>query len=134
LEYIASYGDLISAFQNQIAANPSHDIGSTHFILAGYAEFRHVTFDGLEYIASYGDLINAFHNEVTVSSRPEDIGANHYILAGYAEQRAPDLFDAAQYLVNYADLQAAFGTDTEAATIHYITNGYFEGRTDHMLG
>ena len=34
---------------------------------------------------------------------------------------------------NYVDLQAAFGTNTEAATLHYITNGYFEGRTDRHL-
>jgi hypothetical protein len=133
LEYIASYGDLISAFQNQIAANPNHDIGSNHYIAAGYSEERHVTFDGLEYIASYSDLINAFHDEVVASASPEDIGANHYILAGNAEHRAPDLFDAAQYLAKYTDLQAAFGTDTEAATIHYITNGYFEHRTDDPL-
>ena len=43
---------------------------------------------------------------------------------------ASDTFDAAQYLANYADLQAAFGSDTQAATVHYVTNGYFEGRTD----
>ena len=90
-----------------------------------------MTFDGLEYIASYGDLINAYHAQV--AANPSDIGANHYILAGYAEHRATDLFNPAQYLANYADLQAAFGTNAEAATIHYITNGSFEGRTDHPL-
>jgi hypothetical protein len=69
-----------------------------------------------------------------VAANPDpDIGANHYIVAGYLEHRAPDLFDAAQYLANFADLQAAFGGNTEAATLHYITNGYFEGRTDHPL-
>jgi hypothetical protein len=57
----------------------------------------------------------------------------HYIGNGFAEHREPDLFDAAQYLTNYADLQAAFGTDTEAATLHYITNGYFEDRKDDPL-
>ena len=31
---------------------------------------------------------------------------------------------------NYADLTAAFGSNTEAATRHYISNGYAEGRTD----
>ena len=30
----------------------------------------------------------------------------------------------------YADLSAAFGSNTEAATRHYISNGYAEGRTD----
>jgi RTX calcium-binding nonapeptide repeat (4 copies) len=123
LEYIASYPDLMAAFGTSAAA------GFDHFLNSGYAEGRTVTFDGLEYIASYGDLINAFHTQVAVDPNP-DIGAKHYIVAGYTEQRAPDLFDAAQYLANYVDLQAAFGNDLEAATLHYITNGYFEGRAD----
>jgi Ca2+-binding RTX toxin-like protein len=124
LEYIASYGDLLNAFGSNA------DAGATHFIQSGRFEGRTTTFDGFEYIASYSDLINAFHTQVAATADP-DIGANHYILAGYAEHRFSDLFDADQYLANYADLQAAFGADTEAATLHYITNGYFEGRTDH---
>ena len=44
-----------------------------------------------------------------------------------------DNFDAARYLTNYTDLQNAFGTDEQAATLHYIVNGYNEGRTDHLL-
>jgi hypothetical protein len=39
--------------------------------------------------------------------------------------------DLAEYLANYADLQGVFNTDTEAATVHYISAGHFEGRTDH---
>ena len=35
-----------------------------------------------------------------------------------------------QYLANYADLRAAFGSDLDAAAAHYITYGYHEGRTD----
>ncbi|MFO1206189.1 MAG: M10 family metallopeptidase C-terminal domain-containing protein [Burkholderiales bacterium] len=126
LEYIASYEDLIGAF------GANRDAGATHYIGPGHIEDRHVSFDGLQYIASYDDLINAFHSQVAATADP-DIGANHYITAGVAEHRLPDRFDAAQYLANYADLQAAFGTDTEAATIHYITAGYFEHRTDHPL-
>ena len=38
-----------------------------------------------------------------------------------------------EYLANYADLQAAFGGDEDAATRHFITNGFFEGRTDQAL-
>ena len=45
-----------------------------------------------------------------------------------------DDFDEVQYVANYKDLQDAFGTDYEAATRHYITNGYHEGRTDEPLG
>ncbi|MET0217201.1 MAG: calcium-binding protein [Burkholderiales bacterium] len=125
LEYIASYGDLIKTF------GANGDAGATHYIGPGHTEGRHVTFDGLEYIASHSDLINAFHNQVAASPTPEDIGATHYIGNGFAEHRAADSFDAAQYLANYADLQAVFGANTEAATIHYITAGYFEDRTDH---
>ena len=44
-----------------------------------------------------------------------------------------DLFDAAQYLANYADLRAAFGTDEQAAVIHFLTYGAAEGRTDDVL-
>ena len=44
-----------------------------------------------------------------------------------------DDFDEAQYLANYADLRTAFGNDAEAATRHYITNGFAEGRTDEPL-
>jgi hypothetical protein len=128
LEYIASYGDLIAAF------GASADAGATHFIESGRFEGRTTAFDGFEYIASYGDLINAFHTRIAANPDP-DIGADHFIAAGFAEHRTPDLFDAAQYLANYTDLQAAFGgnNNNEAATLHYITNGYFEGRTDHVL-
>jgi hypothetical protein len=126
LEYIASYPDLIDAL------GTNNDAGASHYIQAGRFEGRTTSFDGLEYVASYGDLIKVFHTEVAANPDP-DIGANHYIAAGYAEHRAPDLFDAASYLAHYADLQAAFHGDLHAATVHYITQGYFEGRTDHHL-
>ncbi|HQR54328.1 MAG TPA: hypothetical protein PLZ79_13750, partial [Burkholderiales bacterium] len=100
-----------------------------HFATTGLFEGRTTSFDSLEYIASYTDLVNAFHTQVAAGNA--DVGAVHYILGGYAEHRTPDLFDAAQYLENYADLRAAFGSDTEAATLHYVISGYFEGRTDH---
>ena len=44
-----------------------------------------------------------------------------------------DTFDAQQYLDNYGDLQAAFGNNLQLATIHFITNGFDEGRTDDVL-
>lgn len=126
LAYIASYGDLIRAF----GANA--EAGASHYIERGHIEGRQITFDGLDYISSYADLISAFHSQIALTADAE-IGTNHYLVAGYFEHRAPDRFDATQYLANYADLQAAFGTDNEAATLHYITVGYFEGRTDHAL-
>jgi len=112
-----------------------------------YARYGHTVEDklnywkleALNYIASYDDLIQAFHNQIIAGTDPRDLGSYHYIMAGAYEGRdtlgmlkgaAEDLFDAGQYLANYADLQIAFGHDTDAATLHYITQGYFEGRTD----
>ncbi len=126
LEYIASYPDLITALGTSAGA------GFDHYLNSGFDEGRRVTFDGLEYIASYDDLIAAYHSQV--AANPDgDVGATHYIGNGYGEVRAPALFDPGQYLANYADLQSAFGSDTEAATIHYIVAGYFEDRTDQPL-
>ena len=37
------------------------------------------------------------------------------------------------YLANYGDLQAVFGSNTEAATQHYIQFGLLEGRNDFIV-
>ena len=138
LEYIASYGDLISAL--------GVGDGATHYIKAGRFEGRTTSFDGLEYIASYGDLINAFGSEVAAlypyhlrgeyPDLPPNygcvLGAKHFIENGHSEGRT-ESFDPVQYLANYADLQAAFGADTQLATEHYIVAGYAEGRTDDPI-
>lgn len=113
-EYMASYGDIESAF----AGNPG--AARAHLITAGVYEGREVTFDGLEYIASHGDLIRAF-------GANREAGAQHYLGGGRGEGRGTS-FDGESYLAANADLRAAFGTNTAAATRHYITNGYFEGR------
>ena len=61
-------------------------------------------------------------------------GARHFIGTGQGEGRLRDGFDEVQYVANYADLEAAFGDDYAAATRHFITNGYAEGRSDQALG
>jgi hypothetical protein len=38
-------------------------------------------------------------------------------------------FDPTAYLNKYSDLRQIYGYDTYNATIHYITIGYYEGRT-----
>jgi len=48
-------------------------------------------------------------------------------------ERGIENFDPTQYLANYADLRAAFDTNTEAATIPDIAAGHFEGRTDYPI-
>ena len=45
-----------------------------------------------------------------------------------AERR--DTYDLARYLDNNPDVAAAFGTNSAAATIHYIQQDFFEGLTD----
>ena len=57
-------------------------------------------------------------------------GVSHYETFGRAEGREPDNFNAAQYLANYSDLEAAFGNNLDAAAQHYILHGHAEGRTD----
>ena len=121
LAYIASYDDLIQAFGANAAA------GEQHYLSNGQAEGRSVTFNGLQYIASYGDLIGAFGANAAAGT--------HRTSSPTASPKGamPDNFNEVRYLANYADLQAAFGNDLEAATQHFITNGFAEGRTDFVL-
>ena len=67
------------------------------------------------------------------SGRVQAPDAQHFIQRGLDEKRERDGFDEVQYVANYPDLQAAFGTDYEAATRHFITYGCDEGRTDQPL-
>src|SRR5262249_26097412 len=59
----------------------------------------------------------------------------HFIEFGFHEGRHPEFtgFDTVQYLVNYSDLYAAFGTDLQAAYQHFVQFGYYEGRTDQIF-
>ena len=118
LEYIASYADLRTAF------GANGDAGSSHFITNGRAEGRVTTFDGLEYIASYCRPRQCLRRQLRRRGRRTTSPQ------APREGRDSDSFSAYHYLHNYADLEAAFGNNVEAATAHYITNGRLEGRTD----
>src|SRR5207344_1595015 len=104
--------DLTAAFGANAAA------GFDHFVNAGYAESRTLTFDGLDYIASYSDLIDAFGENA-------DAGADHYIQAGRTEGRHVT-FDNLEYIASYPDLINTFRTevttDPDIGAIHYIDN------------
>ena len=115
LQYIASYGDLISTFKGDA------DAGMSHFLNQGIKEGRTATFDPMQYIASYPDLIQAYGTDT-------DAATTHYLQTGFAEGRTPT-FDALQYIASYPDLIQAYGLDTDAATAHYVRTGYAEGRT-----
>jgi hypothetical protein len=120
LDYIASYADLRAVFGVNDAT------GASHFIANGANEGGRITFDGLDYIASYGDLIAAFRGQIAANPN-DDIGATHFISAGASEGRAVT-FDPVAYELANPDIAAAFGANLEAATAHYITQGFFEGR------
>jgi len=114
--YIASYGDLISAFGTDITSAKSHYTNN------GESEGRALdNFDEWGYLASNNDLMNAFGSDTTEAVK-------HYISYGKSEGRVTNLFNADSYLNNYADLKNAFGNDKELATKHYVENGFNEGR------
>lgn len=87
-------------------------------------------FDSLQYIAGYPDLARALGLDSAA-------GEAHYLQFGRAEGREADAFDERQYLVNYADLRAAFEpageTAADLAAAHYVLFGLDEGRTDDPL-
>jgi Ca2+-binding RTX toxin-like protein len=75
LRYIASYGDLISAFKTNAEA------GLKHYIEAGFAEGRAAGFDPEFYLAKYADLRAAFGTDLNAAT-------THYINGGFKEGRS----------------------------------------------
>ena len=78
LEYIASYGDLISAFGADSKA------GTEHFILAGRDQGREVDFDSQQYLDNYADLQTSFGSDLHAATQ-------HFIEIGFAEGRTDDV-------------------------------------------
>jgi hypothetical protein len=126
LNFVASYGDLITAFgTNQQAAQTWYN---THEPI----EQRVETFDGLDYVASYGDLISAFKSAGSEQA-VLDAGATHFIDSGYHEGRTTT-FNGLDYIASYGDLINAFGANGDAGAYHYIESGASEGRTTTFDG
>ena len=116
LNYIASNGDLISAFGNNTEAAKSH------YTNHGKSEGRTLdNFDEWGYLASNNDLMNAFGSNTTEAIK-------HFISYGKSEGRVTNLFNATSYLNNYGDLKNAFGDNEELATKHYVEYGFNEER------
>mgnify|MGYP001479311204 CR=1 FL=1 len=117
LNYIASHGDLITAFGTNSSA------ASDHYTNHGQTEGRTLdTFDEWGYLASNNDLLNAFGSDTTSA-------VEHYISFGMSEGRGTDGFNASSYLNSYADLGNVFGDNQDLATRHYVEHGFTEGRT-----
>ncbi|WP_338847348.1 calcium-binding protein [Massilia sp. W12] len=83
------------------------------------------TLHALRYVASHADLIGAFGVNT-------DNGMAHYLNSSVKENRAV-VFDPQTYIDKYADVRAAVGSDLEAATRHFISTGFGQGRNDSKL-
>jgi hypothetical protein len=103
-----------NSYINNIPGLPNDTIGSLPISLFYISQA-----DALRYIASYPTLI-------------EELGANP--VAGqqrYAQETGNKVitFNPIAYLNKYSDIRTLYGYDTYAATVHYITTGYYQGRT-----
>ncbi|WP_338847350.1 calcium-binding protein [Massilia sp. W12] len=83
------------------------------------------TLNVLRYVASHADLIGAFGVNT-------DNGMAHYLNSSVKENRAV-VFDPQTYIDKYADVRAAVGSDLEAATRHFISTGFGQGRSDNKF-
>ena len=143
--YINKYGDLRAAFGTNSSA------ALAHFVNNGMKEGRQASasFNVQVYKNNYADLRNAFGSDLKSYYL-------HYIRNGKRENRnavtsigtgssqsttstsgAPTVYDGIDYsavydynyyINKYADLRAAFGTDSTAALAHFVKNGMKEGR------
>ena len=92
----------------------------------------------MPYFSLYADTASEkleYPSPFETASKSTDTSAAtlHYNNFGKSEGRVLDTFDATQYLANYSDLGATFGTNSTAAIQHYISHGFAEGRTDRTL-
>lgn len=75
--------------------------------------------DALRFIASYPDLITTLGT---------DYVAGQLLYATEKGDRSI-IFDPISYLNKYSDIRTLYGYDTYAATEHFITTGYYQGRS-----
>ena len=121
-QYLANWADLRVAFGD----SESESAARAHYIATGIDENR-LAIDPLAYVASFQDLSESALGKDVATIRAEALA--HYAVTGADQGRLGGVdFDADQYLANWADLRAAFGGDTDAATLHYIRTGRSEGR------
>ena len=79
------------------------------------------------------------HNVRTHPEGGKSNGLIHSQEHGFDEGRRGTLdFDVDRHLANYEDLRSTFydgngSYDEDAAPLHYISHGYFEGRTDDLI-
>ena len=103
-----------NSYINNIPGLPTDTIGTLPISL-----FYISPADALRYVASYPELILEIGaNPTTAQQRYASTTTNKTLT-----------FDPIAYLNKYSDIRTTYGYDTYNATIHYITTGYFQGRT-----
>lgn len=135
LQYIASYDDLIVNFNSGGDAPYTYNginikAATDHFVDVGYQENRAIdTFDEYRYIASNIDLIYAYGGYYIDAEGTTAQATAQYIQYGITENRPTTSFDPFAYMQANSDVAQAYQNDPNLATLHYIRNGYFEGRS-----
>lgn len=119
-QYLANYPDLQALFGNNYQA------ATIHYISHGYFEGR--TDHPLSAVHSIG---SAAYSAVPFGASIDAVAALS-VERGSQEGRGSDL-NALEYVASRTDSAAAFGNDCHTATLHDITFGHFEIRTDHTL-
>jgi len=90
---------------------------------AGYARYQNPLRDGFPTGAVWAEVLSQ-------SRTVEEVEAYFRSQGHWMDRHAsPNVFDAQAYLASYPDLQAAFGSDRDAAVEHWLTFGIDEGRT-----
>ena len=143
--YYNEYPDLRAAFGTDIVRYYEH------YATFGKGEGRHpsgcasikgmrTSLGGTDYSAVYDPEYYLEHNADVKGCYTKKVGAlsliddaavlRHFVGCGMAEgRRGNDTFDVQSYKNRYTDLQIAYGNRLDSYYLHYLTFGFYEGRS-----
>ena len=143
--YYNEYPDLRAAFGTDIVRYYEH------YATFGKGEGRHpsgcasikgmrTSLGGTDYSAVYDPEHYLEHNADVKGCYTKKVGAlsliddaavlRHFINCGMAEgRRGNEAFDVQSYKNRYTDLQIAYGNRLDSYYLHYLTFGFYEGRS-----
>ena len=143
--YYNEYPDLRTAFGTDIVRYYEH------YATFGKGEGRHpsgcasikgmrTSLGGTDYSAVYDPEYYLEHNADVKGCYTKKVGAlsliddaavlRHFVGCGMAEgRRGNEAFDVQSYKNRYTDLQIAYGNRLDSYYLHYLTFGFYEGRS-----
>ena len=143
--YYNEYPDLRAAFGTDIVRYYEH------YATFGKGEGRHpsgcasikgmrTSLGGTDYSAVYDPEYYLEHNADVKGCYTKKVGAlsliddaavlRHFVGCGMAEgRRGNEAFDVQSYKNRYTDLQIAYGNRLDSYYLHYLTFGFYEGRS-----